>query len=65
MLFTTEDAAVLGKDGQDADASSAAGFPFSAALVNGGTALGLLFATDYLYTHGVLPTNRGLWCINQ
>ena len=68
---TTEAAVVPGKDGQDgkddedADMSSVAGFSFLAALVGGGTMLGILSTIDYLYTHGMLPKNSVPWRINQ
>ena len=54
-----------GKDGKDADMSSVAGFSFLAALVGGGTVLGILSTIDYLYTHGMLPKNSVPWRINQ
>ena len=56
---------INGKDGKDADLSSVAGFSFLAALVGGGTVLGILSAVDYLYTHGMLPKNSVPWRINQ
>ncbi|WP_239454663.1 hypothetical protein [Corynebacterium tuberculostearicum] len=45
--------------------SSVAGFSFLAALVGGGTVLGILSTTDYFYTHGMLPKNSVPWRINQ
>lgn len=65
---TTEAAVVPGQDGkggQDADMSSVAGFSFLAALVGGGTVLGILSTIDYFYTHGMLPKNSVPWRINQ
>lgn len=56
---------INGKDGKDADMSSVAGFSFLAALVGGGTVLGILSTIDYLYTHGMLPKNSVPWRINQ
>lgn len=54
-----------GKEGKDADMSSVAGFSFLAALVGGGTVLGILSTTDYFYIHGMLPKNSVPWRINQ
>ena len=54
-----------GKEGKDADMSSVAGFSFLAALVGGGTVLGILSTIDYFYTHGMLPKNSVPWRINQ
>lgn len=54
-----------GKVGKDADMSSVAGFSFLAALVGGGTVLGILSTIDYFYTHGMLPKNSVPWRINQ
>ncbi|MDK8495551.1 hypothetical protein QP920_03650 [Corynebacterium marquesiae] len=56
---------INGKAGKDADMSSVAGFSFLAALVGGGTVLGILSTIDYLYTHGMLPKNSVPWRINQ
>lgn len=56
---------INGKDGKDADMSSVAGFSFLAALVGGGTVLGILSTIDYFYTHGMLPKNSVPWRINQ
>lgn len=66
---STTEAAVVpgqdGKDGQDADMSSVAGFSFLAALVGGGTVLGIPSTIDYFYTHGMPPKNSVPWRINQ
>ena len=66
---STTEAAVVpgqdGKDGQDADMSSVVGFSFLAALVGGGTVLGILSIIDYFYTHGMPPKNSVPWRINQ
>ena len=56
---------INGKDGKDADMSSVAGFSFLAALVGGGTVMGILSTIDYFYTHGMLPKNSVPWRINQ